>query len=69
MNDPRLFVVTAKAYGQQEAAARVNALNMAGPPPTDKAEEEVADEEGDDEDARAARARRAQHGPLRHKSR
>ena len=43
MNDPRLFVVTETAYGQQEAASRVNALNCAGSLP--------ADAEGDDEDA------------------
>ena len=65
-NDPGMFVVVNKAYGQVEAAAIVNSLNMAGPPPQDKAEEHATDE---DEDHEAAARRRAQHGPLRHKSR
>ena len=68
INDPGLFVVTEKAYGQVDAASRVNALNSAGGPPSDKSAPAHA-EEAEDEDERAARARRAEHGPMRHKSR
>ena len=66
LNDPREFVVVEKAYGQIEAAARTNALNLGSDPFETP---QVEPHEDEDEDERAARARRAQHGPIRHKSR
>ena len=67
MNDPRMFVVTEKAYGQVEAATRVNALNCAGGPPQDKPMPHKDDDE--DEDFERASHARATHGPVRHKGR
>ena len=65
LNDPRDFVVVEKAYGQVEAFARANALNLGSDPlEAPKAEH---DEDEDDEDMRAARARREHHGPVRHR--
>ena len=67
MNDPRLFEVVEKAYGQAEAFARVNTLNMGvADEPAPKVSSHEDDEDADHE---AARERRAQHGPLRHKGR
>ena len=71
MNDPRLFTVVEKCYGQQEAAARTVALNLGSDPFEPPEAEPQAHAHDDDEDAdhEAARARRAHHGPLRHKGR
>ena len=65
-NDTGMFVVVYKAYGQVEAAGRVNALNMGVAEEPAAKHDEVAEE---DEDHEAAARRRAQHGPLRHRSR
>ena len=70
LNDPRHFVVVEKAYGQQEAFARANALNLGADPFVEPEPHAPAADEEEEEDAdeRAARARRAAHGPIRHRS-
>ena len=66
VNDPRMFKVTEKAYGQVDAASRVNALNCAGGPPQDKPAAKSAQDDEDEDFERASHAR-ATHGPVRHR--
>ena len=70
LNDPGDFVVVEKAYGQVEAFARANALNLGSDPLEDTAAKAAhVDEDEEDEDMRAARTRREHHGPVRHPKR